>query len=208
MKHCKSDGLSHRVIMLICHGYLSTKGVHPLVFIPGVVINRCLLVLLAVDCHHLIIWISLIHRLFWLKKVTSATRVRVGWGASQPPTPSLWVMFLDDPGPQKDDDMMECWDMAMATLFCGDLGVMIFACWLQDVWIIFHCFIQVSLFSKMGCYLMHFLCSRVWKPPKTLAFHQNCKRKIQAVSAAWTPHRLFCWRSWMVSVYVLCITND
>jgi hypothetical protein len=57
---------------------------------------------------------------------------------------------------------MECWDMAMATLFCGDLGVMIFACWLQDVWKFFHCFIQVSLFSKMGCYLMHFLCSRVW----------------------------------------------
>lgn len=162
MKHCKSDGLSHMVIMLIRHGYLSTKGLHPLVFIPGVVINRCLLVLLAVDCHHLIIWISLIHRLFWLKKVTSATRVRVSWGASQPPTPSLWVMFLDDPGPQKDDDLMECWDMAMATLFCGDLGVMIFACWLQDVWKIFHCFIQVSLFSKMGCYLMHFLCSRVW----------------------------------------------
>ena len=23
-----------------------------------------------------------------------------------------------NPGPQKDDDLLECWDMAMATLFC------------------------------------------------------------------------------------------
>ena len=129
--------------------------------------------------------------LVWLwvwQAISIAVRLAIGWGASQPPTPSRWVMFLGWSW-TPDNGWQGSWDMANhGNYVLRDLGVvMIFACW------------RCTLIEDINCVfplqdIMLLDALRIFQVEVTIqnpSLHQTCKNKSEWVwfrpcVVAWT----------------------